>query len=81
MASFQIVIEQLFAEATSYWGILWHCPNHKLGLQQVGKLFPLGIFFLNIHTLLYGNLTSSYFGSERMLLDVTIEEYIALADL
>ncbi len=51
-----------------------------LGLMQVGKLFPLGIFFLNMHTILYGNTTSSYFQTERLLLDVTLEEYIAMAD-
>jgi hypothetical protein len=81
MARFRIVIEQLFAEATMYWGLLRYGSNLRLGSQQVGKLFPLGIFFLNIHTILYGNLTSAYFQTERMLLEVTVEEYIAMADL
>eukprot|EP00961_Rhodomonas_salina_P221214 2990551-Rhodomonas_salina.1 len=69
MARFRIVIEQLFGEATGYWNLLRHPCNHRLGSQAVGKLFPLGLFFLNIHTLLYGNQTSNYFGTERMLLE------------
>jgi hypothetical protein len=81
MARFRIVIEQLFAETTGYWGLLLHPKNHRLGSQAVGKLFPLGLFFLNIHTLFYGNQTSNYFASERMLLEIEVEEFIGLADM
>ena len=45
---------------------------------MVGPLFPLAIFFLNLHTLFYGSQTSAYFETERVLLEVSQEEYIAL---
>ena len=80
MARFRIVIEQLFAQADGYWGLLRHPANHRLGSQAVGKLFPLGMLFLNVHTLFYGNQTANYFETERMLLEVDVEEYFRVAD-
>jgi hypothetical protein len=80
MARFRIVIEQVFAETSKYWACLTHHHNLRLGSQQVGKMFPLGVFFLNLHSLLYGNQTAAYYEADRILLEMSIEDYISLAN-
>ncbi|EKX49862.1 hypothetical protein GUITHDRAFT_103287 [Guillardia theta CCMP2712] len=80
MGRFRIVIENCFGEATQYFGMLQHRHNLRLGSQQVGKLFPLAMFIFNIHTLFYGNQTTAYFEGEHMVLDVSVEDYLSLAD-
>jgi hypothetical protein len=81
MARFRIIIENVFAEAGNYWAALNHRHNLRLGSMAVGQMFPLAMILFNLHTILYGNQTSSRFDGDSMLLDVTLEEYLAMADL
>jgi len=62
MARFRVVIENLFAEIENQFAFLQHHQNKKLGLQDVGKLFPVAMFLFNARTLYYGSQTSNYYG-------------------
>jgi len=62
MARFRVVIENLFAEIENQFAFLQHHQNKKLGLQDVGKLFPVAMFLFNARTLYYGSQTANYYG-------------------
>ena len=80
MARYRIVVEQIFGEATKYFGILTHRHNMRLGSMQVGKIFPLAMLFYNLRSLFYGNQTAAYFESDKVLRDITVEQYLAKAN-
>ena len=71
----------MFGEATKYFHSLTHRHNLKLGIQRVGMMFPVAMLLFNLHTLFYGNQGSAYFHEgESLLLELSVEEYIGLAD-
>ena len=78
MARFRIIVENVFAVCEQYWGILRDRKNLRLGNMCVGKIFPLAILFYNIRTILYGNNIVGYMG-ENVLMDLSLEEYLAFA--
>jgi len=61
--------------------MLTHRHNIRLGCQRAGQMFPVAMFFYNLRTLFYGNQTASYFEGESMLLAMTVEEYVWLAEM
>ncbi len=79
MARFRIFVENMFAVCKQCWGILLDRKNLRLGSMCIGKLFPLSLFFCNIHTILYGNNIVSYMGEEVMM-EMTLSEYLSLND-
>lgn len=81
MARFRVLIEDVFGEAHNYFASLTHRHNMRLGSQRCGQMFPVSMLFYNLRTLLYGNQAASYYEGEKMLLEVTVEEYLGLADL
>jgi hypothetical protein len=81
MARFRVMIEDVFGEAHKYFATLTHRHNIRLGSQRCGQMFPVAMFFFNLHTLLYGNQAASYYEGESMLLSISIEEYIGLAEM
>jgi len=78
MARFRIIVENVFAVCEQYWGILRDRKNLRLGNMCVSKIFPLAILFYNIRTILYGNNIVGYMG-ENVLMDLSLEEYLAVA--
>eukprot|EP00961_Rhodomonas_salina_P265307 3586361-Rhodomonas_salina.1 len=80
MSRYRVVVENIFGEAVKYFGILTHRHNMRLGSMQVGKVFPLAMLFYNLRSMFYGNQTSAYFETEKMLMDVTVEEYLGKAE-
>ena len=81
MARYRVVIEDVFGEAHKYFAALTHRHNMRLGSQRCGQMFPVSMLFFNLRTIFYGNQTASYFEGENMLLELTVEEYLGLADL
>ncbi len=79
MARFRVIIEDVFGEAHKYWGTLTHRHNMRLGSQRVGQMFPVAMFFYNVRSMFYGNQAAAYYDGESMLLETTVEEYLALA--
>ena len=80
MARFRVCVENLFAECVQYFGVLKDRHNLRLGSMCVGKLFPLAIFCYNLRSLLYGNQTACYYEQEELLLNLSVEQYIGLAN-
>ena len=80
MSRYRVVVENIFGEAVKSFGILTHRHNMRLGCMQVGKVFPLAMLFYNLHSMFYGNQTSAYFETKKMLVDVTVEEYLGKAE-
>eukprot|EP00960_Hanusia_phi_P064676 765869-Hanusia_phi.AAC.1 len=80
MSRFRIVIENTFGEATNYFSAVRDRYNKKMGSQQVGKMFPIVMFFYNLHTIFYGNQITAYMESEAFVSPITVAAYLAKAD-
>ena len=78
MARFRIVIENLFAEISTYWNTLQHSTNKKMGRQDIGRMFPCCVWLHNVHSIFAGNQTSAYFGQD-LISRISLEEYLSIA--
>lgn len=72
MRSLRISVEWGFNKIIQEFAFLDFKKNHKLLLQDVGRLYVVGMLITNCHTCLYGGETSSYF----QINPPTLEEYL-----
>jgi hypothetical protein len=78
MARFRVVIENLFAEVTTYFKTLQLGSNKRIGKQDKGKMFPCCVFLHNIRTIFAGNQASAYFGQD-LAMQLSLQEYLDIA--
>ncbi len=81
MELFRVMIEDVFGEAHKFFTMLTHRHNIRLGSQRAGQMFPVAMFFYNLLMLFYGNQAAKYYEGELMLLSMTVEEYVGLAEM
>jgi hypothetical protein len=71
MSNARICVEWAFGEIVRDWAFVDYKKNHKLQLQQVGKLYFVAALLANCRCCLYGTKTSKYFDCTPP----TLEEY------
>ena len=49
-----------FGKVTQLWGYLDHKQQQKLLLQPLGKHYTVAVIMTNIHTILYGSVTTAW---------------------
>ena len=64
-------VEWIFGDIINYFKFLDFKKNLKIGLSPVGKMYVTCALMQNAHSILYGSVTSEYFG----LNPPTLEEY------
>jgi hypothetical protein len=78
MARFRVVIENVFAEVTTYFNTLQLASNKKVCKQDIGRMFPCCMLLYNIRSLFTGNQTSAYFGQD-LIAQISLQQYLDVA--
>ena len=73
MSSVRVSVEWCFGDIVRYFAFLDFAKNMKILLQPVGIYYSIGALLTNIHTCLYGNVTSQFFN----LNPPSLEEYLS----
>ena len=50
-----------------------------MGAMRPGQYFILAVFFTNLLTLFRGSQVVSYFETEQLLFEVSVQEYLSMA--
>jgi hypothetical protein len=50
-----------------------------MGDMRPGQYFGLAVFFTNLLTLFRGNQVASYFETEDLLFEVSVQQYLSMA--
>ena len=69
MSSARVSVEWVFNDIINCFKFLDFEKNLKVGLSAVGKLYIVCALTQNVHTILYGSVTSEYFGINPPVLD------------
>ena len=72
MSKVRIGVEWVFGDIINYFKFLDYKKNLKLGLTAVGKIYVVCAFINNLHTCMYGSISSDYFQIEPP----TVQEYV-----
>ena len=71
MSRVRIGVEWVFGDIVNYFKFLDYKKNLKIGLSAVGKMYVCA-FINNLHTCMYGSISSNYFHLEPP----TVQEYL-----
>ena len=74
-----VQIENLFAQVTSLWRSLRAGSALHMGAMCRGQYLNLAVFFTNLMTLFRGSQVASYFETEDLVFQVTVNEYMEMA--
>lgn len=74
MSSVRQAVEWGFGKILTEFAFLDFKKNQKIHLQEVGKMYKVGVLLTNCHTCLYGSQGSNYFN----ILPPTLEQYLNL---
>ncbi|KAF0696435.1 DDE Tnp4 domain-containing protein [Aphis craccivora] len=74
MSSVRQAVEWGFGKILTEFAFLDLKKNQKIHLQEVGKMYKVGVLSTNCHTCLYGSQGSNYFN----ILPPTLEQYLNL---
>jgi hypothetical protein len=69
MSSARVSVEWDFGDIVNYFKFLDFKKNLKIGLSAVGKMYIDCVLMQNAHTILYGSISSEYFGINQPALD------------
>jgi hypothetical protein len=72
MSSVRVSVEWCFGDIVRYFAYLDFAKNMKIMLQPVGLYYSIGALLTNMHTCLYGNVTSQFFNINPP----SLEEYL-----
>ena len=73
MSKARVGVEWVFGDIANFLKFLDFKKNLKLGLSLIGKMYIVCAFLMNIHTCMYGSMTSSYFNIDPP----RVQEYLA----
>ena len=68
MSKTRVGVEWVFGDIANFFKFLNFKKKLKLGLSRIGKMYIVCAFLMNIHTCMYGPLTSSYFNIDPPIL-------------
>lgn len=72
MSSVRQAVEWGFGKVLTEFAFLDFKKNQKILLQEVGKMYKMGVLLTNCHTCLYGSQAANYFN----IVPPTLEEYL-----
>ena len=61
MSRLRVSVEWVFGDVATYFKTIDFKKNLKLGMSPIGKMYAVSVILQNAHTILYGNVTSSYY--------------------
>jgi nuclease HARBI1 len=70
MSRVRVSVEWCFGKVLVLFPFIDFKKNLKIYLQPVGKLYRIAVLFANIHTCVYGSVTSEFFGVQPASLEV-----------
>ena len=73
MSKARVGVEWVFGDNANIFKFLDFKKNLKLGLSPIGKMYIVCACLMNIHTCMYGSVTSSYFNIDP----TTVQEHLA----
>ncbi len=74
-----VQIENLFAQVTSLWRILRVDRALHMGVLCPGQYWNLAVFLTNLMTLFRDSQVASYFETEDLVFQVTVNEYMEMS--
>lgn len=69
----RVSVEWGFGKVIAIWAALDFKKNQKIFLQRVGMMYPVAVLLTNIHTILYGSQTGTYFNVAPPSLDAYLD--------